>query len=148
MPSTYLSLHYHIVFATKHRHALIDAEWRGRLHAYLGGIVKGHGGIPESIGGVEDHVHLLLGLRATHKLSDFMRDLKAVSSGWVHDEILLHSFEWQEGYAAFTVGARERAMVRTYIENQEAHHRKESSADELRRMLEEAGIAYDPRYFD
>jgi hypothetical protein len=55
MPSTLLSLHYHIVFSTKEREAWIDAKWRGDLHAYLGGSVKTLDGIPEEIGGVEDH---------------------------------------------------------------------------------------------
>ena len=67
MPSTYLSLHYHLVFSTKNREALIAPEWRARLHEYLGGTVRGLGGFPEGIGGVADHVHLLVGLKATQK---------------------------------------------------------------------------------
>lgn len=79
MSSTFLSLHYHLVFSTKDRRPLICAEWRTQLHEYLGGTVRGLGGIPEAVGGVEDHVHLLVGLKATHKLSDFMRELKKAS---------------------------------------------------------------------
>jgi hypothetical protein len=75
---------------------------RGNLHAYLGGIVRAANGIPESIGGVSDHVHLLIGLRATHRLADVLRELKSVSSGWVHDEIGVRGLAWQEGYGAFT----------------------------------------------
>jgi REP element-mobilizing transposase RayT len=87
MPSTHLSLHYHIVFSTKDRAPIIAAAWRDRLHAYLGGVVKNVEGIPEAIGGVADHVHLLIGLRATACLADVVRDVKAVSSRWVHEEI-------------------------------------------------------------
>ena len=65
MPSTHLSLQYHLVFSTKERYPLILKEWRADLHAYLGGIVKGLNGVPLAIGGVADHAHLLVGLRAT-----------------------------------------------------------------------------------
>lgn len=64
MPSTHLSLHYHLIFSTKNRLPLISKDWRANLHAYLGGIVKGINGIPLAIGGIEDHAHLLIGLRA------------------------------------------------------------------------------------
>ena len=83
MPSTHLSLHYHIVFGTKNHEPIIQPLWRGKLHAYLGGIIRTANGIAESVGGVSDHVHLLIGLRATHCLADVLRELKSVSSGWV-----------------------------------------------------------------
>jgi len=108
MSSTHLSLHYHIVFGTKDHEPLIQPAWRGNLHAYLGGIIRTAGGIAESVGGVADHVHLLIGLRGTHRLADLLRDLKSVSSGWVHDEIGLRTFAWQEGYGAFTVSPSRR----------------------------------------
>lgn len=80
MASTHLSLHYHIVFSTKDRKRIILPEWKPRLHAYLGGIVQNLEGIAECVGGIADHVHLLLGLRATHCLADVVRDVKANSS--------------------------------------------------------------------
>jgi putative transposase len=95
MSSTHLSLHYHIVFGTKNHEPMIQPAWRGDLHAYLGGIIRTADGIAESIGGVSDHVHLLIGLRATHRLADVIRELKAVSSGWVHNEIGIRGFAWQ-----------------------------------------------------
>jgi putative transposase len=108
MPATYLSLHYHLVFSTKNREPFIAALWRPRLHEYLGGTISGLGGIPEIVGGVADHVHLLVGLKATHKLADVLRELKKASSVWVHEQIGLASFAWQDGYAAFTVSATAR----------------------------------------
>jgi putative transposase len=148
MGSTFLSLHYHLVFSTKNREPIIDSSWRPRLHEYLGGAVRGLDGFPEGVGGVADHVHLLVGLRATHCLADFMRELKKASSNWVNDEIGLSEFYWQEGYSAFTVSATARADVKRYIANQEEHHRKISFKDELIAMLERAGIEYDPKYLD
>ena len=89
MPSTHTNLLYHIIFATKDREPWIAAEWRARLHEYMGGAVRGLGGVPQGVGGVADHVHLLVGLKPTHCLSDFMRELKKNSSVWISETILL-----------------------------------------------------------
>lgn len=148
MASTYLSLHYHIVYSTKNREPLIRPEWRTRLYEYLGGTVNGLGGQPQGVGGVADHVHLLVGLKATHCLADFLRELKKSSSAWMHEEIRLTTFAWQEGYAAFTVSAPSRPSVQNYIANQVEHHRVKSFREELEEMLKKAGVAYDRRYLD
>jgi REP element-mobilizing transposase RayT len=149
MASTYLALHYHIVFGTKDRMPLISASWRARLHEYLGGTVHGLGGMPEAIGGVADHVHLLVELKSTHCLADFVRELKKASSAWVHETIeSSDKFAWQNGYAAFTVSATSRNAVREYIRNQEEHHRAKSFREECIAMLDKAGIAYDPKFLD
>jgi len=146
MPSTHLSLHYHVVFSTKDRRPLIAPEWRDRLHAYLGGVVRNLDGVAESVGGVEDHVHLLLGLRATHCLSDLVRDVKSVSSRWVHEEIHLAGFAWQEGYGAFTVSASQRETVGDYIARQEEHHRHRTFQEEYVALLRRCGVEFDERY--
>ena len=148
MSSTYLSLHYHVVFSTKNREPRIEPAWKAQLHEYLGGTVRGLGGIPEEIGGVADHVHLLVGLKATHCLADFMRELKKASSLWVHEQLKREGFAWQEGYSAFTVSATTREAVRSYIANQEEHHRVKSFREELVEMLEKAGVSYNPKYLD
>jgi putative transposase len=146
MPSTYLSLHYHLIFGTKNQEPVIHSKWRRRLHAHMGGIVKALDGVPESIGGVADHVHMLVGLRATHTLANVLRETKSVSSGWVHDEIGVRAFAWQEGYAAFTVSASQLKKVRAYIENQEEHHRTRTFREEYIALLERHGIKFDERY--
>ena len=92
MPSTHLRLHYHIIFATKDRRPMIVPGWRERLHAYLGGILREMGAVPEAVGGVADHVHLLVGLKATHCVADVMRDLKRASSQWVHETVMERTF--------------------------------------------------------
>ena len=148
MGSTYLSLHYHLVFGTKNREPFIAPDWRPRLHEYLGGTVAGLGGVAQGVGGVADHVHLLVGLRATHCLADILRELKKASSVWVHEQIGIGPFAWQEGYAAFTVSAPAREGVRQYIANQEAHHARRPFRDELIELLAKAGIEYDPAYLD
>ena len=148
MPSTFLSLHYHIVFATKGRVATIDASWREKLHKYLGGTVAGLEGYSEGTGGTADHVHLLVGLKSTHCLADFMRELKKASSAWVHDEIGVAEFAWQEGYGAFTVSPTARKGVKSYIANQDEHHRTKSFREEFIEFLEQAGVKFEPRYLD
>ena len=146
--STYASLHYHITFSTKHRAPLINQTWEKRLHEYLGGTVKHLGGFPQGIGGIEDHVHLLVGLKTTHRISDFLRELKKSASEWIHTTIQLPEFKWQEGYGVFTVGATARPNVKVYIANHREHHRIKSYRDELIEMLERASVEYDPKYLD
>ena len=85
MASTHLSLHVHVIFGTKHQRPLIQLPWRPRLHAYFGGAAKTINVVPEAIGGVADHVHLLWGIRATHRLADVMCDLNRTSSAWIHE---------------------------------------------------------------
>lgn len=145
MPSTHLSLHFHVVFSTKNRAPIITTAWRDRLHAYLGGVVRNVGGVPEAIGGVADHVHLLIGLPATACLAHVMRDVKAVSSRWVHEETGDSSFSWQEGYGAFTVSPSQRETVRGYIAKQEEHHRKKTFQEEYLELLKRCGVKYDER---
>jgi putative transposase len=145
MGSTYLSLHYHIVFSTKERRPYIADAWRARLHEYLGGTVRGLDGVPESVGGVNDHVHLLVGLRATHALADFVRELKKAARNWVHEEVQQKAFAWQEGYGAFTVSPTSRKSVKRYILNQESDHRQRSYEDEFIAFLAQAEIEYDPK---
>lgn len=146
--STYLSLHYHIIFSTKHREPWLLPALRSRVHEYLGGTVKGLGGEIHGVGGVSDHVHLLVSLRATHYLSDFMRELKKTSSAWTKDECKLAGFGWQDGYCALTVSPSARSAVHNYIVSQEKHHRTRSFREELIDLLEKAGIDYEKKYLD
>ncbi len=148
MSSTHLSLYYHLVFGTEHHSPAIASKWRERLHAYLGGAVKTFGGIPEVVGGVSDHVHLLVGLRATHCLADVSRDIKRVSSLWLHETIGDRSFAWQEGYGAFTVSASQLPVVRRYIERQEEHHRTRTFREEYVELLRKSGVEFDEQYLD
>jgi len=145
MGSTFFSLHYHVVFSTKERRPLIQPEWRPRLHAYLGRIVKGMNGVAENVGGVEDHVHLLLSLRPVHCLADVMRDIKKDSTNWIKKD-LARRFAWQEGYAAFTLSPSAIGSVQRYITNQAEHHARKSYIDELKELLGKAEIAYEDKY--
>jgi REP element-mobilizing transposase RayT len=147
MPKTYTNLLYHIVFSTRERRPLITKEKQPRLYAYVGGIVRGLGGISLAIGGIEDHLHLLAKLRPDKALSSALRDLKANSSGWMHDVFPeVRDFSWQNGYGAFTVSASQIPFVEKYILNQESHHRKRSFRDEFVEMLKVNDIEFDERF--
>ena len=148
MSSTYSSIHLHVVFSTKHRQPLIAPAWRPRLHAFVGGAIRTLEASPEAIGGVEDHVHLLIGLKPIHRVSDLVREVKKASSHWIVRETEAKAFAWQEGYAAFSVSASSQREVRDYIARQEEHHRKRSFREELVLFLERSGVTYDERYLD
>ena len=146
MPSTHLSLHYHIIFSTKDRHPFITEEWRGRLHEYLGGLIRAAEAVPESVGGFTDHVHVLAGLRATHTLASFVQDIKQTSSRWIHETIGTKSFSWQQGYGAFTVSVSNCPSVKEYIAKQPEHHQTKTFQEEYVAFLKKHGVTYDERY--
>jgi putative transposase len=146
MSSTHLSLYYQLIFSTKARRRWIKESWEDRLHAYLGGIIRRLGGASKAIGGDADHVHILAKLKATHCIADVLRELKSSSSGWIHDEIGIGPFEWQDGYGAYTVSSSAVDSVMKYIEHQKEHHKKKSFQDEYLDLLRENGIEFDEKH--
>jgi putative transposase len=150
MPGSYTQLLYHLVFSTKKRRPLIDASLREPLHDYMGGIVRGmkHCDLLE-IGGVADHVHILVRLHASIALGDALRVCKASSSKWANERVKQKGwFEWQEGYAAFTVSQAQLARLSAYILNQEQHHRRQDFRSELITLLKKHGIKFEEQYLD
>ncbi|HVT03344.1 MAG TPA: transposase, partial [Thermoanaerobaculia bacterium] len=111
-----------------------------------GGIVKNLDGKSLRVGGVTDHVHMVVGLRSTHCLSEFMRDVKSSSSAWVHKRPRNKGFAWQVGYGGFTVSKSNLDAVIEYVVNQEEHHRRRSFQEEYRELLEKNEIKFDERY--
>jgi putative transposase len=147
MAHTFAHLLTHIVFSTKDRRPLLDAELKSRLFPYLGGIIRARGGKAIIINGLTDHVHILASLAAKHSLSDLMRELKADSTGWIHKNFPNHrEFAWQIGYGAFSVSHSNLAEVEKYIAHQEEHHRKISFQEELVAFLQKHEIEYDERF--
>lgn len=146
MPSTHLSLHYHLVFSTKNRAEWFPAPLRSRVHEFIGGVLRAEGAMPHAVGGTGDHIHIFAGLKATHCLADVMRVVKSVSSKWIHEELLHEGFSWQEGYGAFTVSARDKEMVRGYVLNQERHHEQQTYQEEYLTLLRRGLVAFDDRY--
>ncbi len=147
MSNTYTKIHIQFVFAVKHRHGLIQPEWKEGLNKYITGIVQAKDHKLLAINGMPDHLHLLAGLRPNQSISDLMQDVKGSSSKWINDNRLVKGrFEWQEGYGAFSYGASQVNDVINYIRNQEEHHKRKSFIDEYREFLQKFEIDYDERY--
>ena len=137
------SLH-HCVFATKGREAVLTPQLRERLWPYVGGIARENGMTALAIGGVADHVHVLLSLPATMSLAKAMQLLKGNSSKWIHETFPeLRSFAWQEGYGAFSIGVSGIKETRAYIQNQEEHHRTRTYREEVIMFLQRHGLPFD-----
>ena len=147
MSHTYSSMFLHCVWSTKRREPLVTATIKQQLYAYIGGIVRSEGGSLIAIGGMPDHVHLLIAPPRHVSVSDLMRKIKTSSSKFVHKNYpTMQFFAWQEGYGVFSVSVSMLDIVRNYVETQEEHHKKGSFAEEFLMMLKKHGIEYDERY--
>jgi putative transposase len=146
--SSYRQHLYHIVFTTKHNLDTIKQDHVNELYAYITGIIKNKNSHLYRINGIENHVHILTDIHPSIASADFVRDIKASSSFWIKNTILFPSFiGWEEGYGSFTCSYRDLNMLIEYIKNQQDHHKTVTFEDEYRRLLLEAGITPDERYF-
>ena len=126
---------------------MIANESEERLYEYIGGTIRGLGGILLMINGAPDHVHILAKLRPDKAVSDVLRDLKSNASGWIQDVFPdAKDFSWQNGYGAFSVGPTEIERIKRYIANQKVHHGKQSFEDEFAELLQVHEIEFDRRY--
>ena len=148
MPQSLSAVYIHLVFSTKAgRPFLRDRTTREELHAFLGGISKTLDCPPILVGGMEDHVHLLSRFGRTITQAEWVKELKRLSNLWLKDrDMNYRDFQWQGGYADFSVSQSNLERVRKYIANQESHHRKFSFQDELRSLLRRHKIEWDERY--
>lgn len=144
---SYISCYSHCVFSTKERRPLITPELRDRLWPFLGGIARQNKMKAIEIGGVADHIHLLISLPATMPVSKAMQLIKGGSSKWVHETFPgQRLFAWQVEYGAFSVSVSQLEKIKTYIRRQEEHHQKVTFQEEFRALLDKHRIEYDERY--
>jgi putative transposase len=147
MPHSYVSSLYHCVWSTKERRRIIDAELEARVWPYMGGIARDHKMKALAIGGVEDHVHLLLSLPSTLNVAKAVQLIKGGSSKWIHEEFPRRRFfAWQEGYGAFSIGISQVSDTIRYINSQKEHHRKMTFKEEFVIFLKKHRIEYEERY--
>lgn len=148
MPQSLSAVYIHLVFSTKDRRPLLrDKAGREALHSYLGGVSKQLDCPPIQVGGVEDHIHLLARFGRTITQAEWVKELKRVSNLWLKErDREFGDFEWQGGYADFSVSQSNLEQVKQYIARQEEHHDKMVFQDELRALLRKHEITWDERY--
>ncbi len=147
MPQSLSNLLIHIVFSTKNRTPFIEPVIEKEFHLYMLGICKKHGVSLIKIGGVEDHIHLLVDLPRTITVSKLVQEVKVGSSKWLKTKgsQFLH-FAWQSGYAVFSVSSTHKDALIQYIDNQRQHHLNSSFQDEYRSLLHKNHLELDERY--
>jgi|WetSurMetagenome_2_1015567.scaffolds.fasta_scaffold11983_4 putative transposase len=148
MAQSLAKIYIHIVFSTKRRYPfLYGPELRERMHAYVGGILRALDSPALRVGGMSDHMHILMQLSKNRAVADVVGELKRNSSKWVKEVVPeMMKFAWQNGYAAFSVSESGVEGVRDYIQGQEAHHHAISYQDEVRSLLREFHMDYDEEY--
>ena len=137
----------HVVFGTKNREPMLSTTIRNDLYGYIVGILNSLNCVTLAVNGMEDHVHVLVGMSKTISLSKMMEEMKGGSSRWLNlrGETMKY-FAWQAGYGAFSVSESQISKVADYIEKQEEHHRKTTFQDELILLLKKHKIEFDERY--
>ena len=141
MSHSLTKLLFHCVFSTKDRRAILRGPIDDKVNRYMAGIATNHGARLIRAGGTADHRHLLLELEPATNVADIIRFIKANSSKWLHETFPeIGGWGWQSGYAAFSVSQSLRDKVVAYIDNQQAHHRRQTFDDELAQLLARHGI--------
>ena len=147
MASTFSQIYIQIVFAVKGRENLIAKHWKDELHKYISGIITNKGQKSIIVNGVEDHVHIFVGLRPAMAISDLVRDIKNNSSNFINErKFIKGKFSWQEGYGAFSYAHSQIEQVYNYILNQEKHHHKQTFKEEYLEFLQKFEIEYNEKY--
>jgi putative transposase len=147
MPQSLAKVYLHIVFSTKNREPLLADDWREELFRILGGTANNLGCQSLRVGGVADHVHMLIALGRTITIADAVGKVKSTSSLWVNQTRGVPApFHWQNGYGAFSVSQSNVEAVREYIFRQAEHHARQSLQDELRDWLRRYEIEWDEKY--
>jgi REP-associated tyrosine transposase len=147
MANTYTCLNIHVVFSTKNRERLLDADIRKQLWPYIGGIAQENKMVALAVGGVEDHAHVLISIPPVISVSKAVQIIKTGSSRWIHDNYKgKRDFAWQVGYSGFSVSPGKIGRTMDYIHGQEEHHNKASFQEEYVKFLRESGINYDEKY--
>ncbi len=144
MAHSFVCVYLHLVFSTKERLPLIPTEKLKPLERYIAGILRNHGMKALAVGGMLDHMHVLVSLSAEPGVAKVVNLVKANSSRWMREEN--RKFAWQEGYAAFSVSASALDAVARYVKNQAEHHKRRGFREEYLALLLKHGVEYDPRW--
>jgi putative transposase len=127
MRAPFTQLYLHLVWATWDRHPFLVPEIRGRVYECIQAECVALRVSVIAIGGIVDHVHLLVRVPATVAPAELVKRVKGASSHMVnHDLRAPFYFKWQGAYGAFSVSKRHVPMIREYVLRQEDHHRDQT----------------------
>jgi len=147
MAQSLSSIVIHVIFSTKARQRVLIPEIRKDLFDYMANIAKNSASIVYEIGGVEDHVHMLVSLPRTLTLAKLVELIKKGTSKWLKQRhVALRLFSWQNGYGAFSVSTSQIPVVRKYIQQQEEHHKLKTFDSEFVAFLKLSNIPYDEKF--
>jgi putative transposase len=147
MPQSLSQIILHIIFSTKNRKPWIHEKVISEMHSYLAETSRDQGWECYRVGGVADHVHLLVRQPRTAKVSDFIGHLKRNATKWMHTKGSEYKdFAWQDGYGAFSIGYSQLESVINYIDRQKQHHQKFTFEEEYKLVLQKYNIHYDEKY--
>jgi len=147
MAGTYSQIYIQLVFAVKHRDALIHQSWEERLYQYITGVVQNKEQKMLAINGMADHIHVLIGMKPSCCLSDLVREIKKSSTEFITENSLSKfKFNWQEGYGAFSYSHSQLDDVIAYVLNQKEHHKIKTFKEEYTGFLKKFNIEYDEKY--
>ena len=147
MANTYSQLYIHLVFAVKFRGGFIAESWQQELYQYIVGVIENRSHKVYAIGGMKDHIHILVSMSPKQSVSELVEETKRASTLWIKQRHLVDgNFAWQEGYGAFSYGQSQVSNVVNYIRNQKQHHTGKTMKEEYIDFLKIFGIEYDERY--
>ncbi len=148
MPQSLANIFVHIVFSTKNRYPfLTGGDIKKQMYSYLGGTCNNLDCHVVLVGGTADHVHILCKLSRNISIAKLIGEIKRESSKWIKTKNRsLLKFAWQNGYGIFSIGKSEVERIKSYIFNQEEHHRRKSFQEEYLLFLKEYNIEYDEGY--
>lgn len=145
---SYTNLVYHIVLRTHRSIPSIVESYERELYAYILGYANNHNAKLYRIGGMPDHIHILISIPPSIAVSEFVRGMKFAASGWLKQNPNFPMFDgWGEGYAAFTYSKDQIPVVKQYIINQKEHHKVTTFAEEYKKFILDNGGTIDERYF-
>lgn len=138
---SFSQIYIQLVFVDRGREKLIREAWEEELFKYISGIITAIGQKFIAINGVEDHIHILIGMKPSCRLSDLVKEVKFSSGGFINDKkFIKKQFRWQEGCGAFSYSQSAIKNVINYIQNQKEHHRKTTFEEEYRDFLRKFDI--------
>jgi REP element-mobilizing transposase RayT len=147
MANTYSQTHYHVVFSVKNRENIFQNHHLNEIFNLIGIVIFEEDAKPLIVGGYLDHIHLLISIKPKYAVSNIVSKIKSKSNKRLKEKRLVDkNFEWQIGYSVFSVSRQDMELIRSYIKNQESHHKKIGFKEEYISLLREANIQFEECY--